>query len=468
LRELLAAKSDRRLRLLGEKDKEEQVAAFTSEIEDLEKQYQDVEERLRANSPTYAALTQPQPLRASEIQQLLDAETVLLEYSLGEKRSHVFVVTPTSVNVYELPKQSEIESAAKGMYGFLSSRSAAVPGEARSQRQEREASAKLGQMLLAPVAGQNQGKRLLIVSDGALQYISFAALPSPDAGMGSKASLIAEHEIVNLPSASIPAVLRREASTRKTAPKAVMIVADPVFDSQDDRLRGSLKTVKTGDLSANLSQSRDQFPLDRSAREVGAVHGGIFPRLPFSRREAEAIYATAAPGDATKALDFDASKARAVSHELGDYKIVHLATHGLVNSEHPALSGLVFSLLDREGRNQDGFLRLSDIYNLELNADLVVLSACQTALGKEIKGEGLIGITRGFMYAGSPRVMASLWKVDDEATAELMKKLYEGILRNGQRPAEALRAAQMWMLKQPRWKAPYHWAGFILQGEWKR
>src|SRR5262249_47799878 len=152
-------------------------------------------------------------------------------------------------------------------------------------------------------------------------------------------------EIVNLPSASILAVLRREASTRKAAPKAVMIVADPVFDSQDDRLRGSLKTVKTGDLSANLSQSRDQFPLDRSAREVGAVHGGIFPRLPFSRREAEAIYATAAPGAATKALDFDASKARAMSQELGDYKIVHLATHGLVNSEHPALSGLVFSLL---------------------------------------------------------------------------------------------------------------------------
>ena len=466
LRELLAAKSDRRLRLLGEKDTEKQVAAFTSEIEDLEKQYQDVEERLRANSSTYADLTQPQPIRASEIQQLLDAETVLLEYSLGEKRSHVFVVTPTSVNVYELPSQSEIESAAKGMYGFLSSRSAAVPGEARYQRQEREAAAKLGQMLLAPMAGQIQGKRLLIVSDGALQYIPFAALPSPDAGMGSKVSLIAEHEIVNLPSASILAVLRREASTRKAAPKAVIIVADPVFDSQDERLHGSFKTVKTGDLGAHLSESRDQVSLDRSAREVGAASGGIFPRLPFSRREAEAIYATATPGDARKALDFDANKATAMSHELGDYRIVHLATHGLVNSEHPALSGLVFSLIDREGQNEDGFLRLSDIYNLELNADLVVLSACQTALGKEIKGEGLIGMTRGFMYAGSPRVMASLWKVDDEATAELMKKLYEGVLRNGQRPVEALRAAQMWMSKQPRWKAPYYWAGFILQGEW--
>jgi CHAT domain-containing protein len=246
-----------------------------------------------------------------------------------------------------------------------------------------------------------------------------------------------------------------------------MIVADPVFDSDDDRLPRSLKTEKTVAVSSNRSEITDQFSLDRSAREVGAARDGIFPRLPFSRREAEAIYATATRGDATKALDFDASKATAMSKELANYRIVHIATHGLVNSEHPALSGLVFSLFDRQGRQQDGFLRLSDIYNLELNADLVVLSACQTALGKQIQGEGLIGITRGFMYAGSPRVIASLWNADDEATAELMKKFYEGVLKNGQRPAEALRAAQMWMLKQPRRKAPYYWAGFVLQGEWK-
>jgi CHAT domain-containing protein/Tfp pilus assembly protein PilF len=479
LQGLLTENSDRRLRVLGDKNKEKQVATLAREIEDLEKQYQDVEERLRVNSPAYAALTQPQPLSVGEIQQLLDPGTVLLEYSLGEKRSHVFAVTPTAVHVYELPKQAEIESAAKKVYGFLSSRSTAVPGETRSQRQSREknaaigyaeAATKLGRMILAPMAGQIQGKRLLIVSDGALQYIPFAALPSSESRTGLQVLLIAEHEIVNLPSASILSVLRREVSTRKAAPKSVMIVADPVFDSHDDRLHGALKTVetvKTVEVSANRSEITDQFSLDRSAREVGAARDGIFARLPFSRREAEAIYATAAPGEATKALDFDASKATAMSKELGEYKIVHLATHGLVNSEHPALSGLVFSLLDRQGRSQDGFLRLSDIYNLELNADLVVLSACQTALGKQIIGEGLIGITRGFMYAGSPRVIASLWNADDEGTAELMKKFYEGVLKNGQRPAEALRAAQTWMLKQPRWKAPYYWAGFVLQGEWK-
>jgi CHAT domain-containing protein len=477
LQESLTAKSDRRLRLLGDKNKENQIAALTTEIEELEKQYQKTEERLRLNSPVYAALTQPRALTTAEIQQLLDTDTVLLEYSLGANRSYVFVVTPGSVKVYELPKQAAIESAAKTLYGLLSSRSMATRGRTRSQKRAHgtkaeagyaEVAAKLSQMILASVEQQIKGKRLLIVGDGALQYIPFAALPSPESRMGSKVPLIAEHEIVNLPSASILSVLRREVSTRKAAPKAVMILADPVFDSDDDRLHASFKTVKTVKTvaaSANPYEITDQFPLDRSAREVGAARDGIFPRLPFSRREAEAIYATATRGDATKALDFDASKATAMSKELGNYRIVHLATHGLVNSEHPALSGLVFSLIDRQGRSQDGFLRLSDIYNLELNADLVVLSACQTALGKQIQGEGLIGITRGFMYAGSPRVIASLWNADDEATAELMKKFYEGVLKNGQTPAEALRAAQMWMLKQPRWKAPYNWAGFILQGE---
>jgi CHAT domain-containing protein len=152
---------------------------------------------------------------------------------------------------------------------------------------------------------------------------------------------------------------------------------------------------------------------------------------------------------------------------MREYRFVHFATHGLFNNEHPELSGLVFSLVDREGREQNGFVRLFDIYNMDLNAELVVLSACQTALGKEVRGEGIVGLTRGFMYAGAARVMTSLWKVDDEATAELMERFYEGMLKERQTPASALRAAQIWMLNQKRWGSPYYWAGFVLQGEWK-
>ena len=127
-----------------------------------------------------------------------------------------------------------------------------------------------------------------------------------------------------------------------------------------------------------------------------------------------------------------------MSPELRNYRIVHFATHGLFLPDNPSLSGLVFSLVDRQGKPARGFLRLEDIYNLDLPAELVVLSACQTALGKELKGEGMVGLTRGFMYAGSRRVVASLWKVDDFATAALMKRFYGGMLTGGHPAAAAL------------------------------
>lgn len=156
-----------------------------------------------------------------------------------------------------------------------------------------------------------------------------------------------------------------------------------------------------------------------------------------------------------------------MSEQLGQYRIIHFATHGLLNSQHPELSGVVLSLVDERGQPQDGFLRSHEVYNLKLNADLVVLSGCQTALGKNVKGEGLIGLTRGFMYAGAPRVVASLWRVPDKPTAELMKRFYKGMLAEGLRPAAALRAAQIEMWKEKRWSAPYYWAAFVFQGEWK-
>jgi CHAT domain-containing protein len=190
--------------------------------------------------------------------------------------------------------------------------------------------------------------------------------------------------------------------------------------------------------------------------------------LPGTRREASAI-ASLVPGTALKrALDFDANRAALTSPDTGQYRILHLATHGLLNSSHPELSGVVLSLVDRQGTPQNGFLRLHEIYNLKLSADLVVLSACQTGLGKEIRGEGLVGLTRGFMYAGAPRVVASLWKVDDRATAELMQRFYRGMLHGDRLPAAAaLRAAQVAMWKTKGWENPYYWAAFTLQGEWR-
>jgi CHAT domain-containing protein len=201
------------------------------------------------------------------------------------------------------------------------------------------------------------------------------------------------------------------------------------------------------------------------ARDLGVGWSKI-PRLIASRQEAEAITALAPSGERLVATDFEASRARATSLELGKYRIVHFATHGFLNNQHPELSGVVLSLFDKKGGPQDGFLRLHDIYNLKLPVDLVVLSACNTGLGKDVKGEGLIGLTRGFMYAGASSVVASLWKVDDEATSELMRLFYGYMLRDGLSPAAALRKAQVTMSRQKRWQSPYYWAGFVIQGQY--
>ncbi|HET8648142.1 MAG TPA: CHAT domain-containing protein, partial [Vicinamibacteria bacterium] len=195
--------------------------------------------------------------------------------------------------------------------------------------------------------------------------------------------------------------------------------------------------------------------------------GGRFSRLPFSRREAAEIARLLPRGSLLSATDFDADRALVTEGALRDRRLIHVATHGLLNTEHPDLSGLVLSLVDSSGRAQDGFLRMQEIYNLRLDADLVVLSACQTALGREIRGEGLVGLTRGFLYAGARAVVATLWQVDDESTAELMKRFYRGLLKENRRPAEALRQAQLEISRSRRWSAPFYWAGFVLQGEWR-
>jgi CHAT domain-containing protein len=286
--------------------------------------------------------------------------------------------------------------------------------------------------------------------------------------------LVVEHEIAMIPSASTLAVLRQELNGREVAPKTVAVLADPVFNKRDERLAGYSKT-ETRRAAGNRSPARsgDADARDPISKKLFRLADGApgddlaIPRLPGSRREAEAIMALVPEAQRRTAFDFDASRATATSAELGAYRYLHIATHGLFNSEHPELSGLVLSLVDREGNRQPGILRAQDIYNLKLPVELVVLSACRTALGKESGGEGVIGLTRGFFYAGARRVIASLWMVNDKATAELMGRFYRELLgEKRSSPAAALRAAQVSMWKEQRWRAPYYWAAFTLQGEW--
>ena len=442
LRRLIAEKAEEQTRLLSGKYTEEKARDLAQQLEALTTEYDQLQSRIRQASPRYAALIEPVPIGVKAIQkQLLDENTLLLEYALGEQKSFVWAVTPDSVQSFELPGRATIEQEAKRYYQLLADRNASLA----------EASTSLTGMLLAPVAGELKQKRLVIVAEGVLQYLPFATLQSPE---GSR-PLIVDHEIVTLPSASVLAVLREDFANRKPAPRSVAVLADPVFSANDARLNQQASHTEGSSVWNDAQRSASESGLD------GLV------RLRFSRQEADQIVRVANEGRSLKALDFSANRAVAMDARLSDYRIVHFATHGLINNQHPDLSGIVLSLVDEQGRSQNGFLRLYDIYNLKLNADLVVLSACQTALGKEIKGEGLVGLTRGFMYAGAPRVVASLWRIDDRGTAEIMKRFYESMLKDGLRPAAALRAAQISMLNDKRWQSPHFWAAFTIQGEWR-
>ena len=471
LQQKLDAVEKRRIELVNGKDTNTQVEALEKETAALLEEYRQVQLQIRRTSPRYAALTQPKPLTLAEIQQqVLDDDTILLEYSLGEERSYLWAVTKTSITSYELPKRTEIEAAAQQFYRLLNSPDYRLGQQRSIIRVEptspaTEAVTNLSQMLLEPVAQQLGNKRLLIVSDGALQYIPFSALPVPGAKETEVVPLLVKHEIVNLPSASTLAVLRNEINERKPAPKTVAVLADPIFSSNDERLKTLVGVGAQGvaPLQRAMPDDVDSLALARTARESGVT----FKRLPFTRTEGDRILSLVPTAQKMQAFDFAASRTTATNPQLSQYQIVHFATHGILNSKNPELSGIVLSLVDEKGTPENGFLRLQDIFNLNLPAELIVLSACETGLGQDVKGEGLVGLTRGFMYAGSPRVMVSLWSVDDEGTSELMSRFYKKMLQAGQKPSAALRAAQIEMWQEQKWQAPYYWAAFTLQGEWK-
>jgi CHAT domain-containing protein/Tfp pilus assembly protein PilF len=478
LSQRLSAKATRLIALLGQPNRQEQAAALKKEVGELEDEHQQVLGDIRRRSPRYAAITQPQPLGLREIQTLLDSDTLLLEYSLGAERSYLWAVTRDGLRSFQLPGRERVEQEARRLYELVTARSNRVKGESARQRQGRisqadsqttEAAEELSRVVLKPAASELTGKRLVVVADGALQYIPFAMLPVPGGPSGNDdyRPLIVEHEVVSLPSASTLAVQRRELAGRPSAPNNVALLADPVFDSGDERVTSQTKHAPGSPTGAVEDSAATRTLEHLSAQAAGTQDGSRIPRLPYTRLEAEQILAVAPRDSNLRALDFKANLATALGGELHKYRYVHFATHGYIDSERPALSAVVLSLVNERGEPQDGLLKTQEIYNLNLSAELVVLSACQTGLGKEIKGEGLVGLTQGFMYAGAARIIVSLWNVSDKGTADLMSRLYKGMLREGLRPTAALRAAQLELRGQKQWRAPYYWAAFVQQGEWR-
>jgi tetratricopeptide (TPR) repeat protein len=439
-----------------------QVTEIDRESDAIATQLQNLTDQLRRSNPAYANLKYPQPLTTEQIQQqILDKDTVLLQYSLGDTQSYLWVVTADGINSYILPSRADLEAKVKPFQSAISTSGNAVSDAKRTGDD-------LFQLILAPAAKRLQNKRLLIVADGILQYIPFAALPLPD--QSTYIPLLKEYEVINAPSASSVAALRQQPFSEGT--KTVAVLADPVFKADDSRVTGKPSSMLDQCAPAPHSTQRNSGPtqtlpldLQRNLRDLDLQS---IQRLPNTRIEAEKILALVPPNQRSAACAFTANTDRVTQSQqdpLDQYRIVHFATHGFMNNERPQLSGLVLSLVDPNGKPRDGFLRLRDIYNLKLAADLVVLSACQTGLGKDIRGEGMVGLTRGFMYAGSKRVVTSLWSVEDAATAQLMGHFYSGMLKEKQTPAVALRNAQLQM-----WKTnpdPRLWAAFTLQGEWR-
>jgi CHAT domain-containing protein/Tfp pilus assembly protein PilF len=463
LQQLLDDKAELRVRLLSGPHTDEQAKSIAKEIESLTTGYQEIESKIRQSSPHYAALTQPEPLPLKAMQQELDPSTLLLEYSLGEERSYLWLVSSTQIKSFQLPPRKEIETAARKYYELLT-----VVTDAR-HKETAEVSLRLSRLLLGPIASQLGQNRLVIVADGALQYLPFAALPdlSSNKAATEVAPLMIQHEIISLPSISVLALLRSELAGRKPASKQLAVLADPVFDSEDKRVKNNAKTRSSAARKLDSAENGNSSGGAEKAFGKAMREETRFSRLLSTRNEAEGIIGLVPLNRRTMALDFAASRELVSSGELSQYRYVHFATHSLVDSVHPELTAIVLSLVSRDGNPQNGFLRAHEIYNLNLPADIVVLSACETALGKDVKGEGLIGLTRGFMYAGAARVVASLWSVRDESTAQLMLSFYRGMIKERKRPAEALRAAQIKMLRSGRWSAPHYWAPFVLQGEWR-
>ncbi len=455
--------SDRKAELAGQMEKLEsrllggdggsasaaEEAVRRRELASLRQEYDLVQSRILAGHPGWKRALDVRPASLAAIRSgLLDDDTQIVEYFLGKERSTVWVVGRKTLVVRRLASQAVIERLAESAASLL-----AQSHETTKRQQAALVTAELSREVLAPIAGALTAHRLVLVKDGALHRVPFAALP---VAPPSDNELLGEgHELVEVPSASTALALRRARHPAPAASDLLAIFADPVFGPNDPRLRRSRRGRQRGDASVVADPPQAS----------GALNLEDLPRLTDSRTEAQAIASLVPPNRRLVALGFQATRSLALSSRLRSFRIIHFATHGVVE---PAAAGLVLSLRSPDGRRIDGFLRQWEIYDLGLSADLVVLSACRSGVGEYLPGEGELGLARAFLWAGASSVLVSLWDVDDRATAELMRRFYRGLLTRGESPAQALERAQQDLRSQPEWHAPHYWAGFVLEGNWKK
>ena len=455
LRESLQIIENAKVRLLSGKYKTSELKVLETQYEQTKSEHAELIKKIHALNPSYERRSAPTAwdLRSIQEQVIADDQTVLLAYSLGSEKSYLWAVTRSGIESYDLPGEEQIVKAANRVYESLKTHPSLVTADELPV-----AARDLSQMILSPAAGQLTRSRIIVIPDGVLHYIPFQVLPLT----ANNEPLIATKEIINAPSASILGELQQEATQRQMPANVLAAFGDPVFATDTNQTQhANLNSHEAVAVARLRSALRDTELNDR------AFDPTKLGRLFYAKHELDRLREVAG----AKALivsDYAATREAFLSTDLTQYAILHVVTHGLFNPKRPEASGLVLSNVSGGDKQLNGFVGLQDIYELRAPVLLVVLSACQTALGKDVRGEGLVGVTRGFMYAGASGVVASLWQVDDEATSELMKNFYSNMLQKGMRPSEALRAAQNTIRQQPMWRSPYYWAGFTLQGEYRQ
>lgn len=423
-----------------------QAAKIRNAIDRLLTEKEECEARLRVSDSGYAALHMPAPPTLAQTQrELLDAGTVLLEYFAGAEQSYLWAVSSREAIQIPLPPRRQLAEAAGALLHAVTERNRRSTAEplatrnarfARADAEARRQARLLGHMLLDPVAAQLRFARVLIVPDGPLHAVPFAALPFRRPGAGL-VLLGTAAEITSLPSASVLMEMRKAG---RYAPRSTpaLIIADPVFSSGDPRVK----------LSPHAAPAENSLP-----------------RLPWSREEAETIRGLAPHHDVVELLGFQANARVWRRADLPTFGLIHVEAHTRIDNSRPELSGVILSQVRPDGSSENGLLRLHDVYDLHLRARLVVLSACETSFGKEMEGEGLVTLSRGFLYAGARSVIGALWSVDDQGTAQFMEHFYGAMWSRGLSPAQALLNTRRWMMGEPRWAAPYYWAAFTISGD---
>lgn len=426
---------------------QEKIAYLHTRLEEVESEREDLESRVRSAYPRYAGVRYASPLGLAEIRKRLDEDSALLEYSLGEEASYLFVVTREGMTVHRLPATSRIAEKVQAVRdGVEKSGRRAVSTYTRAARQ-------LHDELIAPARPSLAGKRRLLISpDGPLHFLSFEVLLTED-DRGSEFAdlpyLLRDFSMSYIPSASVLSWLA-DSSPAPTAArepvKRFLAFADPIYDPEEDKTAGQPSSGERPEPVSLVVQERGLGPMPRlpgTALEVKAI-AGLYPAAEVQ------LYERGQANEENVKINPLVETARRI----------HFATHGVLNKRRPELSGL---RLTRSSAD-DGLLQVHEIFDLSLQAELVVLSACDTGSGKEVSGEGLMGMTRAFLYAGASSVVVSLWEVADAQAPDLMLSFYGGLDLTGDK-AESLREAKLTMIRGRSYSRPYYWAPFILVGK---